>query len=164
MFDEVSKECCDFDRKWNIWYPIDGNDRHQILIDTIDGFHTGRLSSSEIIEICDNNIADMLKRAEPIHHIGWNEAVRQFAKERPSGSFFMASDHDSYEAYDIIQDFGYKVVNGVQPRTREYYKELLAKSESQMSCDHKLGRRYYDPTGVWHCPECGCSTQGYRTP
>ena len=132
MFDEVSKECCDFDRKWNIWHPIDDNDRHQILIDTINGFHTGRLSSEEIIEICDANIADMKITDEPINHIGWNETVKKFAQEHPSGSFFMASDHDSYEAYDIIQDFGYKVINGNQPRTREYYKELFAKQKEKL--------------------------------
>jgi hypothetical protein len=114
MFDENSKECIYFDRRSNIRHWIDGNenedDRHARLLNRMDTFESKRITSAELIEVCDANIADMKANDEPIHHVGWNETVKEFAQARPNGSFFMASDHDEYLSWDIIRNFGYKEI------------------------------------------------------
>jgi len=102
IFDEVSKECYYFDRKWNIFTaPTDPRALEILAKLDVDG---SRATSEEVVYVCEHNIK--FGEGKP----GWNASVLQFALARPNGRFFSRSDHDREWSGEVIEEQGYKVI------------------------------------------------------
>jgi hypothetical protein len=155
IFDEVSKTCFYFDRKYNF---ILGSDdaRHDDIVDRMDGTERGRATSEEVMYACDSNIAYWKNEGDESdkHRIAWNESIKRFAQERPNGSFFTASDHDCPDSHDIRRRDKYKEVCFECPKCggpiEDYHNSgfnatALAKQETcyvwdnfTYTCNHKF--------------------------
>lgn len=106
IFDEFSKECLYFDRNYNFFAFADvENDAvyDKVMYHMDCGRdHSIRFTAGEIGHCCDVNIEYWKKSApDRINRVGWNEAIKKFVNERPSGLFFFRNDHQEPPSWDI---------------------------------------------------------------
>jgi len=105
IFDEVSKDCLYFDRKWNFFDYGSHDAKLQEVLDKMDATWSKgkRATAEDVVYVCEANI-----RCD--NRPGWNATILKFVLARSNGSFFSASDHDYDYCHDIIDKDGYRII------------------------------------------------------
>jgi hypothetical protein len=114
IFDERSKACFYFDRNYNFFCASDDDRARGIQTRAHDPDE--RLTAEEVAYACDANVAYWTDGGmtsgddEARHRVWWNERIKQFAQERPEGSFFFVNDHQDPSSHAVLRAGGYEKV------------------------------------------------------
>jgi hypothetical protein len=104
IFDEVSKECFYFDRNYN-WFTFEPDNKRAYDVMNRASLKE-HVTSEDVILVCDINIEFWSKDGCDKHRVYWNERIKEFASERPDGSFFFVNDHMEPDSHSFTKKYG----------------------------------------------------------
>lgn len=112
IFDAESKQCLDFDRLSNLQRGVWGSpEKIQDIYGKLTSFTPPAgavtVSSAEVVELMNATIAAWDREPEDQrYHGNWCRSVKEFAQMRPTGRFFVLTDHSYPDCNDQLKKYG----------------------------------------------------------